>query len=121
MSSYDSDLHKLIQGNNILNFDCNQVQEKKKIGEGGFGKVMLGVYKSLKIAIKKLKHYDPKGLIREIQIQSKYSHPMIPRHYGVVKHHDYYDKFVILFIFSRETVFSTNLLFRYKFDFLRKF
>ena len=89
-AKYEKELKDLIASNNINHFEPSLVIEKKKIGEGGFGKIILCQYKSLQIAVKKIKKNNPKQIISEILIQKKYSHPMIPGFYGVIQHPDFY-------------------------------
>ena len=91
---YEKELNDLINSKNINHFESSLVIEKKKIGEGGFGKIVLSQYKSLLIALKKIKHNNPKHIISEILIQKRYCHPMIPGFYGVVLHPDFYTNLI---------------------------
>jgi len=91
---WQKELIHLVNSNNLIGFDANLVSEKKKIGEGGFGKVLLCQYKSLQLAMKKIKKHDPKPLLNEVTILKKYQHPMIPSFYGLLKHPEFYDNLV---------------------------
>ena len=72
-----------IKQNNILEFDPTFIKEGIKLGSGGFGKVVEGFFKSTKFAIKKLKDYEPESLFSELAILKIYTHPYIPRLYGI--------------------------------------
>jgi len=91
---WQKELNHLVSSNNLIGFDANLIREKKKIGEGGFGKILLCQYKSLQLAMKKIKKHDPKPLLNEVTILKKYQHPMIPSFYGLLIHPEFYDNLV---------------------------
>ena len=94
LSDFDNDLKSLLFKSKILEFDANTIEENEKIGSGGFGKVFKGKYLSLNLAIKKLKEYNPKHILREMKILRLYNYPFIPLFYGIVKHPEYFDKLI---------------------------
>jgi len=83
--SYSLELSHLIYSSSILEYKQSEITEGAKLGTGGFGKVVEGLYKTLKFAIKKIKQYDSKAIYRELFIMKKFSHPYIPQLYGIIK------------------------------------
>ena len=81
---YSIQLTNLTNSSNILEYNPDYVKEGTKLGTGGFGKVIEGKYYALKFAIKKIKQYNSKSLYREIFIMKKFSHPYIPKLYGII-------------------------------------
>lgn len=66
----------------------SDIVEEKKIGSGGFGKVMSGSYKSLSCAVKILKEFDMDEFLKEIKILIMFKHVYIPLLYGIVVKRD---------------------------------
>ncbi len=62
-----------------------KVKEIKKIGTGGFGKVMSGCYLDLPIAIKKMKKFNFEGFYKEINVIRQFRHLYVPSFYFVNK------------------------------------
>ena len=83
--TFDMELNEMIESSDFMEFNSSFLIEGSKLGSGAFGKVFLGIYKSLKLAIKRIKEYNSKNLFREIYIMKKVSHPYIPLFYGVIK------------------------------------
>lgn len=79
----------------IIKFQKYMIIEKKKIGVGGFGKVFSGNYKSVPIAIKKIKNFDMKDFIKEIKIIKNFKHPRVPQLFGVCRE-DKSEKFSLI-------------------------
>ncbi len=75
------------QLNNMLtiHYNIKDIIITRKIGSGGYSKVMRGNYKSLPIAIKKLKEFDIKKFMKEIMIIKNFKHPKVPNFYGICK------------------------------------
>jgi serine/threonine protein kinase len=68
----------------VIRLDENQiklVKELKKIGVGGFGKVMSGNYLALPVAIKKMKNFSYEEFFREISVVRQFRHPFVPNLY----------------------------------------
>ena len=83
--NYDFDESEYTLISNILEFDGNLIKEGKKLGSGGFGKVVEGHYKCMNFAIKKLRSCENRMLFRELAIMRKFSHPYIPNLFGIIK------------------------------------
>src|SRR5437870_2679766 len=88
--NHEGELRSFLINSSILEFKSINIREGAVLGKGGFGKVIEGYYKSLKFAIKKLKHYDPKALLRELSIMKRYNHPSIPSLMGIITRPDFY-------------------------------
>lgn len=69
-------------------FNKKDIKEKKKIGSGGFGKVIAGTFKNLEIAIKKFFKFIEADFLREFTIIKKLRHNNIPQLYGLYKDED---------------------------------
>ena len=85
LRSYSIDLSVLLHSSSILEYKQNEVIEGEKLGIGGFSKVVEGMFKTLKFAIKKIKQYNSKAMYRELYIMKKFTHPYIPKLYGIIK------------------------------------
>lgn len=69
----------------IIHYNKKDILIVKKIGSGGYSKVLKGKYKSLPIAIKKLKEFDINKFAKEILIIKNFRHPNVPNFYGICK------------------------------------
>ena len=61
-----------------------KIIEIKKIGSGGFGKVMSGTYLTLPIAIKKMKNFKFEDFYREINVIRQFRHIYVPNLYFIL-------------------------------------
>ena len=80
---------ELLMNIDILKLNDKQshnVIEIKKIGSGGFGKVIGGNYFNLPIAIKKMKNFNYEAFYKEINMIRLFRHPFIPRFYFINGH-----------------------------------
>jgi serine/threonine protein kinase len=73
----------VINNLNLPLFNNCELIEHKKIGSGGFGKVMSGRFKSLPIAKKILKNFKLTECVRELSILKIFKHPYVPCLYGI--------------------------------------
>jgi serine/threonine protein kinase len=75
--------------NNLTNkgiLEFNNIKQGKKIGEGGFGTVFEGYYKTLPIAIKEIRESSSDyETLKELKILKSLNHPKIPCFYGFAK------------------------------------
>jgi serine/threonine protein kinase len=67
----------------VNQFECNEVKQNKKIGQGGFGKVMSGKYLNLPVAIKIFKNFNHDEFLKEIEICKKIKHSNVASLYGI--------------------------------------
>lgn len=79
----------LIERLNVLCIDIVReskcVKELKKIGSGGFGKVMSGSFLTLPIAIKKMKNFKYEEFYKEINMIRRFNHKYVPSLYFIIK------------------------------------
>jgi serine/threonine protein kinase len=72
-----------IQNLKVVNFEKERLCERKRIGTGGFSKVISGVYISLPVAIKKLKNLNYKEFFKEISLIHRFKHKYVPSLFGI--------------------------------------
>ena len=67
----------------VVKLEKEKVNERKRIGIGGFSKVLSGLYLSLPVAIKKLKNCNYKDFFKEISLINRFKHYYVPVLIGI--------------------------------------
>ena len=73
---------------NVILFNKDEIKEGKVLGKGGFGKVVIGVFRKFEFAIKMFFNFDINAFLKELNIIKKLKHQNIPQLYGLSKSKD---------------------------------
>jgi serine/threonine protein kinase len=70
---------------NVILFNKEEIKEGKLLGKGGFGKVVVGLFRKFEFAIKMFFNFDINAFLKELNIIKKLKHQNIPQLYGLSK------------------------------------